>query len=126
MEIKNIILSMELVTIEKDIFFEWDGFCPESFLKGEKVRMKLNRHDFYESEKTGLQIALSYPGFLAAVLNFRGKGKFKTVDSFADKAFNYEILSKQESDRFPFCGNELMQDTKMLSEYISTIKDKVF
>ena len=34
--------------------YDWNGFCPESFLKGEHVRMKLNSYDFYESEKTGL------------------------------------------------------------------------
>ncbi len=40
-----------------DHFF--DGYCPESKLDGEKVRMRLNAHDFFESEKTGLQIAVS-------------------------------------------------------------------
>lgn len=35
----------------------WNGFCPESQLHGKQVRMRLNRHDFFESEATGLQIA---------------------------------------------------------------------
>jgi hypothetical protein len=34
----------------------WNGFCPESQLHGKQVRMRLNRHDFFESEATGLQI----------------------------------------------------------------------
>ncbi|MHB1177260.1 MAG: hypothetical protein ACYCZO_02905 [Daejeonella sp.] len=40
----------------------FDGYCPESRLKGRKVRMRLNSYDFFESEETGLQIAICYPG----------------------------------------------------------------
>jgi hypothetical protein len=32
-------------TIDK----RWNGFCPESQLHGKQVRMRLNRHDFFES-----------------------------------------------------------------------------
>ena len=39
----------------------WDGYCPESRLKGKVVRMRLNSWDFYESEETGLQIAMVCP-----------------------------------------------------------------
>jgi len=40
----------------------WNGYCPESWLQGKKVRMRLNRNDFYESEETRLQIAV-FPAF---------------------------------------------------------------
>lgn len=40
----------------KNTLIEFDGYCPESNLKGKKIEMKLNEMDFRESEKTGLKI----------------------------------------------------------------------
>lgn len=79
----------------------WDGNCPESQLKGKTVRMRLNHHDFFESEETGLQICI-IPGVQAIILNFRGKRKFRTTPSFGDEIENGEILSPQNTDRPPF------------------------
>ncbi len=62
----------------------WNGYCPESYLQGKKVRMRLNRNDFFESEETGLQIAV-LRGVQAIIMNFRGKGDFRTNPEFADK-----------------------------------------
>jgi hypothetical protein len=53
----------------------WNGYCPESQLQGKQIRMRLNNSDFYESEATGLQIAV-IKGVQAIILNFRGSGKF--------------------------------------------------
>lgn len=42
-------------------FIEFNGYCPESTLKGEQVEMRLNEMDFWESEKTGLQMTVFAP-----------------------------------------------------------------
>lgn len=42
-----------------EIYF--DGYCPESLLKGEHVEMRLNADDFWESEATGLQMTVFPP-----------------------------------------------------------------
>jgi hypothetical protein len=104
-----------------DQFF--DGYCPESKLNGEKVRMRLNANDFFESEKTGLQIAISFPGVQAAVLNFRGKRDFRKTINYAHDVENGEMLSPQLVDRFPFCRDGLFQDEKEFKDYLREIED---
>ena len=99
----------------------FDGYCPESRLDGEKVRMRLNPNDFFESEKTGLQIAISYPGVQAVVLKFRGTGDFRKTATYADEVENDELLSPQLIDRFPYCGDELFQDEKEFRKYLNDI-----
>lgn len=79
----------------------WNGYCPESWLKDKTVRMRLNQNDFYESEETGLQICV-LPGVQAIILNFRGEGKFRETASYGDEMENGEILSPQNTDRPPF------------------------
>lgn len=103
-------------------FFEWNGFCPESYLQGNEVRMRHNSNDFFESEKTGLQVAFMFPGVQAVVMNFRGEGKFRQTEKYADEVFNSEILSKQNSDKPPFCDTDFMQDEETLRDYLATIK----
>jgi len=99
----------------------FDGYCPESSLKGDKVKMRLNSNDFFESEKTGLQIAISYPGVHAVVLKFRGDGKFRNTIKYAHEVENGELLSPQLVDRFPYCGDELFGDEAQFVTYISQI-----
>jgi len=110
----------------------FDGYCPESKLKGRKVRMRLNRDDFYESEETGLQIAISYPGVQAAVMKSRGDGKFRQTVTYADTVENGEILSPQNLDSFPFCSTEVFEDElhfklflKENSKNLSVINSKI-
>ena len=99
----------------------WDGYCPESFLNGRKVRMRLNHWDFYESEETKLQICV-LSGVQAVVLNFRGKGKFRDTPSFADEAVNGEVLSPQNTSRPPFNNPPAIFETKEeLENYIKSI-----
>ncbi len=105
-----------------DQFF--DGYCPESKLKGEKVRMRLNANDFFESEKTGLQIAISFPGVQAVVLKFRGKGDFRKTVNYADEVENGELLSPQLVDGFPYCGDKLFGGENEFREYLNEIKDR--
>ena len=99
----------------------WDGYCPESMLKGKRVRMKLNDSDFFESEETGLQIAV-LKGVQAIILNFRGKGEFRSTPAFADDIENGELLSPQTSERIPFNNGEIFKSNEELKEYIKTIK----
>ena len=101
----------------------FDGYCPECKLNGEDVPMRLNANDFFESEKTGLQIAISFPGVQAAVLNFRGKGKFRKTVNYAHDVENGELLSPQTMDGFPFCDAELFGNIEEFTDYLKEIED---
>jgi hypothetical protein len=100
----------------------WNGYCPESYLKGKRVRMRLNRNDFYESEETGLQIAV-LSGVQAIIMNFRGKGDFRTNPEFADEIENGEMLSPQNTDRPPFNNPTIIfQESEEIENYIKSIQ----
>ena len=101
----------------------FNGYCPESKLEGDNVNMRLNANDFFESEKTGLQIAISFPGVQAAVLNFRGSGDFRKTIQYAHEVENGEMLSPQVLDRFPFCGDKLFEDEQEFKGYLKKIKE---
>ncbi len=105
-----------------DLSYTWDGFCPESYLMGKTVRMRLNKSDLYESELTGLQIAISFPMQQAVILKKRGVGNFQDEPKYADEVSSYETLSLQTLDTFPFCSEELIHRTEKLRVAISTIE----
>ena len=99
----------------------WNGYCPESWLKGKQVKMRLNKNDFYESEETGLQIAV-LSGVQAVILNFRGTGDFRSTISYADEIENGELLSPQNTERPPFNNpTEVFQDSEQIENYINNI-----
>ena len=99
----------------------WNGYCPESLLIGRTIRMRLNQYDFFESEKTGLQICI-IPGIQAVIMNFRGKGKFRTTANYGDEVENGEILSPQNSDRPPFNNpTTAFGESDEIEKYIGTI-----
>jgi hypothetical protein len=99
----------------------WDGYCPESLLNGKKVRMRLNHWDFFESDETGLQICV-LRGVQAIILNFRGKGKFRSIPDYADEIVNGELLSPQNSDKPPFNNpTELFHGSDEIENYIKSI-----
>ena len=100
----------------------WNGFCPESLLKGKTVRMRLNQDDFFESEETGLQMCV-LTGVQAVIMNFRGSGKFRTTVSFADDIETGEILSPQNSAAPPFNHPPtIFRESAEIENYILTIK----
>ncbi len=100
----------------------WNGYCPESLLKGKTVRMRLNQNDFFESEETGLQIGI-IPGVQAVILNFRGKKKFRTTENYGDEVENGGILSPQNSDRPPFNNpTTAFKESEEIENYIATIQ----
>lgn len=99
----------------------WNGYCPESWLKGKKVKMRLNSNDFFESEETKLQIALSTPGVIATILKFRGQGKFRTTIQYAHDEPRNEVLAPQTIDKYPFSENEIIQECDSLKSYIEKI-----
>jgi hypothetical protein len=102
-----------------DVF--WNGYCPESFLNGKTVRMRLNQWDFFESEETGLQICV-LRGVQAIILNFRGEGKFRSTPEYADKIVNGEILSPQNRERQPFNNPvEVFQSSEEIEKYINSV-----
>lgn len=99
----------------------WNGYCPESWLKGKKVRMRLNHWDFWESEETKLQICLL--GAQAIILKFRGKGKFRSTPDFADESENSELLSPQNTDNPPFNNpTVIFEDGEEIEAYINSIE----
>ena len=104
-------------------YLEFDGYCPESRFKGEQVEMRLNEMDFWESEKTGLQMTF-FPPF-AAILQWRGEGKFR--ENSEDKATDHKGLLLARAKRTT--GSEIFPDEKGvfydtfdLEEYIHYIK----
>lgn len=100
----------------------WNGLCPESLILGEKVRMKLNKNDFFESEKTGLQI-LVLSGVQAVILNFRGEGKFKISPKYGDEIENGEMLSPQNCNEIPFNKpTEIFEEISDIVSYVAKIK----
>lgn len=104
----------------------WNGLCPESLLKGREVKMRLNNSDFYESEETGLQIAV-LSGVQAVIMNFRGTGDFRSTVSYADEIENGELLSPQNTERPPFNNpTEVFQDSEQIENYIKDIKPNSF
>lgn len=99
----------------------WNGYCPESLLNDKTVRMRLNQNDFYESEETGLQIAI-IPGVQAVILNFRGEGKFRENPTFGDEMEEGEILSPQNTDRPPFNHPAtIFQESDEIENYLASI-----
>jgi hypothetical protein len=106
---------------EEKISNMWNGYCPESLLNGKTVRMRLNQSDFFESEESGLQICI-IPGVQAVILNFRGKGKFRTTPTYGDEVENGEILSPQNTDMPPFNNPAtIFRESEEIEKYISTI-----
>jgi len=108
----------ESIKTAMDLF--WNGYCPESFMKGKRVRMRLNGDDFYESEETGLQIFI-LSGVQAVILNFRGKGEFRSTTSYGDDIENGELLSPQTTDYPPFNNGEVFQDSHEIEEFIRSL-----
>jgi hypothetical protein len=98
----------------------WDGYCPESKLKGKTVRMRLNKWGFYESEETGLMIANSFPGIQCVILKFRGKGDFHESIQYADEHVDGEVLSPQTMDRPPFGDLNIFTDGMEIEKYIKS------
>ena len=99
----------------------WNGYCPESALKGKEVRMRLNQRDIYESEETRLQICLNGPQ--AIILKIRGKGKFRSESKFADEIENGQILCPQITDQPPFNSTSaVFKDSDEIIKYIDSIK----
>jgi hypothetical protein len=79
----------------------FDGYCCESKLDGLLVEMRLNQSDFFESERTGLQIAL-ISGAFAVRLNSKGSGLFKNEKIFARDFAKGERIVDQRKEVFPF------------------------
>jgi len=116
------IFGNNLKTDKKILSENWNGFCPESLLNGKTVRMRLNDWDFFESEETKLQICV-LAGVQAIILNFRGKGEFRSTAKYADEIENGEILSPQNTDRPPFNDPTVVfQSSEEIENFIRAIK----
>lgn len=106
----------------REIPLMWNGYCPESWLLGKTVKMKLNRNDLYESEATGLQLAL-IPNVQVVILMKRGIGEFRSTPVYGDEVESGEILSPQNSDRPPFNDPPVIfKDSNEIEAYIRAIR----
>ena len=99
-----------------DIKLYFDGYCPESLLKGERVEMRLNEDDFWESEATGLQISVFPP--YAAVLRWRGKGKFRESSEFASDVLGDLVMTASQKEP----GKEVLPDKEKLIHNIKELE----
>lgn len=105
----------------------WNGYCPESWVDGRTVRMRLNKMDFYESEETGLQIAIGVLGVQAVILKQRGNGNFISKRIYADQRDCNECLSPHTMERPPFCEPTIFTSSEEIKKYIKTfVPSKVF
>jgi hypothetical protein len=82
----------------------FDGYCPESLLKGKQVQMRLNEDDFWESEATGLQMTASPP--FATILRWRGKGKFRQSSDIASNSLVGLVMTEAQKED----GKEIFLD----------------
>lgn len=80
----------------------FDGYCPESKLKGKQVEMRLNEDDFWESEETGLQVVISEP--YAVLLKWRGKGAFRNGSAVASDTWGGLVMAGASNEE----GEELL------------------
>ena len=101
----------------------FDGYCPESKLRGIISEMQLNEDDFWESSVTGLQIT-TFPPY-AAILSWRGKGKFKIHVQNASEHHFKLILTRASKEPgkviFPD-KNAYFKSEDELNAYLQTIK----
>ena len=122
-ESKNLQTLEELNTPEEKWELEqtWNGYCPESHLKGKRVKMCLNNNDLFESEETGLQIVI-IKGFQAIILKKRGSGNFRSPRIEAHNMLNGELLSPQLTSRPPFNSTgDIFEDSEEIEKYIKNI-----
>lgn len=105
-----------------EIYF--DGYCPESLIKGKQVEMRLNEDDFWESEETGLQMTV-FPPF-AIILRWRGKGKFRQSSDVASNSLVGLVMTeaKKEDGKEIFPDEENIINNKFdLEWYLDEIYD---
>jgi hypothetical protein len=88
----------------QNIKLYFDGYCPESMLKGKQVEMRLNEDDFWESEATGLQMTV-FPPF-AAILRWRGKGNFRESSGKASDELTGLVITMAHVEK----GKEIFPD----------------
>ena len=79
-------------------------FDAESLLKGKKVGMKLNHDDFWESERTGLQLTVFSP--YATILRWRGKGKFRQSSDIGSNVLAGLVMTESQEEE----GREIFPD----------------
>lgn len=85
-----------------EIFF--DRYCPESRMEGERVEMRLNDDDFWESISTGLQMTVFPP--YAAILPWRGKGQFRSSGEVASDSCTGLVMTYASTEK----GHETFPD----------------
>ncbi len=95
------------------------GFCPESELLGQKIKMRLNEDDFWESPATGLQILAQMPS--AVILAWRGAGKFKKPILYAPEDTGLFLLDLPTDSASITPSGQFIAVRKELENYLNNI-----
>jgi len=99
----------------------WDGYCPESRLKGKRVRMGFSGR-FFESVETRLRISYG-PDGMAIIMKKRGRGRFKENAHFADQQNFRGLLCPQTRKASPYNpGTRWFGSSSEIEEYIGGIE----
>jgi hypothetical protein len=111
----------------ENINLYFDGYCPESLLKGKQVEMRLNEDDFWESEATGLQMTVFPP--YAAILRWRGKGNLRELSGKASDELTGLVMAmahvEDGKEIFPDKQNILNDKSLLKSNLEKIYKSKV-
>jgi hypothetical protein len=102
----------------------FDGYCPACRLKEKQEQLRLNSNDFWECISCHLQLTSFAP--YAAVLRWRGEGKFRETVDYAHNHHTKLILTETSleggQEIFPD-PREVFYDNSELEEYLECIYD---
>ncbi|HZF64213.1 MAG TPA: hypothetical protein VEZ55_07010 [Chitinophagaceae bacterium] len=100
----------------------FDGYCPECNLKGKQQALRLNSNDFWECVTCHIQLTTFAP--YAAILRWRGEGKFRETEDYAHIHYDKLILTGTSVEP----GNDIFPDLRVvfmhrieLDEYLESI-----
>ena len=100
------------------------GYCPACSLNGKQQKLRLNSNDFWECISCHLQLTTFAP--YAALLRWRGEGKFRQAVDYAHNHYDQLILTGTSLEP----GNDIFPDPRAvfynkieIEEYIECIYD---
>jgi hypothetical protein len=104
------------------LYFE--GYCPACSLKGKQEQLRLNSNDFWECIACHLHLTTFAP--YAAILRWRGEGKFRQSEDYTHNHYDKLILTgtiHEPGNNISPDPREVLYDTMYLVEYLQCIYD---